>query len=241
MAGIENSARNFGFLVIIRLNRRACVCCSVKSIFAVFLTVGTIEQDVINENLFTYTAVVGFKARRRRVIRAARKLKAGGHNILDSLIAVCTVYYRIFARTDFGLIDISSSGRIGCCFAAFLCIHARSEHCAAVNIVTTICTWSVDRKSIASYKKCLRNRCSRRVNHYRICKLNYVVIVFFCSFGSLIVDKVTVINRITVYFWGSCSEFRIGIGNNRVGFRAHKLKRYADIALEVVKVNGTVV
>ena len=243
MAGIENSARNFCFLVIICLNGRACVCCSVKGIFAVFLTVCTVEQYIIKENLFTYAAVVGFKARRSRVIRAARELKACGHNVLNSLVAVFTVYYcfgsAVFIDfSDFGLIDISSSGRIGCCFAAVRRIYARSEHRAAVDIVFAAKSRRlVNSEGIASNKQSIGYRSTGRVNNYRLRKLNFLVIILVGICFSFIraVPHIHIGHRL-VY-----TEILVGLRDNGVGFGAHKLKRYADISLEMVKVNGTVV
>ena len=238
MAGIENSARNFCFLVIICLNGRACVCFSVKGIFAVFLTVCTVEQYIIKENLFTYAAVVGFKARRSRVICATRKLKACGHNILDSFKSICAINYRIFTRTDFGLIDICSFGRIGCCLATVFRSHARSEHCAAVDIVFAAKSRRlVNSEGIASNKQSIGYRSTGRVNNYRLRKLNFLVIILVGICFSFIraVPHIHIGHRL-VY-----TEILVGLRDNGVGFGAHKLKWYTDIALEVVKVNGTVV
>ena len=90
-----------------------------------------------------------------------------------------------------------------------------------------------------SYKKRIRNRCSRRVNHYRICKLNYIVIIFFGScFSSRIIIKF--INLLSVYRGFFYTKLRIRIGNLRRCFRAHKFKRYAYISAEMVEVNRTV-
>ena len=134
LASIEYSARNFSFLIVIILSRGAGIYCSVKCVFAVLLTVCTVEQYVIKENLFSDTVLACFKARISRICRTARKLKACGHNILDSLIAVFTVYNRIFARTDFALIDICSSGRIGCCLLTVSRVNTRCNHQTAINI-----------------------------------------------------------------------------------------------------------
>ena len=234
MTSIEYSARNFSFLIVIILSGGAGIYCSVKCVFAVLLTVCTVEQYVVEENLFAYAVLACFKARISRICRTARKLKACGHNILDSLIAVFTVY-----NVSVG-INVRFFGKLCCRLVSLRSVHTRCEHQAAVDIVTAVCTRSVDRKGIVSYKKRIRNRCSRRVNHYRICKLNYIIIIFICSFGSLIADKVTVINRITVYSRSHCSELCVGSGNNRIRLGAHKFKRYAYISAEMVEVNRTV-